>query len=271
MIQAIIFDLGNTLMYFAGAWDRVLPQGAHALVEYLRAQGVHVPDEFGADFLETRKRGRMQSAQTDVEYTATLALRDTLAQQGITRLADDLFAFALQAFFAPEEREWVAYDDALPTLRELYTRGLRLGLLSNATDDAFVQRTVRRIGLDQYVDPILSSAALPWRKPDPRIFQHLLAYWQLPPEQVLMVGDWASTDILGAHRAGMRAILIQARWSEDALQIELPKHIEKPIVDQALLVPDAVVSALAEIPRQIEAFAAPRPLAARGRAPSRSQ
>jgi HAD superfamily hydrolase (TIGR01662 family) len=252
MFRGIIFDLGNTLMYFNGDWDMVIARGANALTQFLLAKGCKIDRDFGAAFIDTRRRGRERSAATDVEYTAEHALRDTLRQCAIEHVPHNLILRALEVYFEPEERMWVAYDDAHETLRTLQAHGLRLGLISNATDDNFVQRAVRHADLATFLDPIISSAAVPWRKPDIRIFQHVLNYWNYAPDEVAMVGDWAGTDILGAHRAGMPAILIQDRWSEAELKIELPKHVEVEIPDKHLLAPDARIRNLSELPPTIE-------------------
>ncbi len=240
MIKGLIFDLGNTLMHFDGDWNEVIPSGTRALVEYLRADGIPMGETFGSDFVRNRRQGRELSARTDVEYTAARALRDTLAQYGYQDVSEAIIEHGIAAFFAPEEAHWVTYPDAVQTLTGLRASGYRIGLISNATDDRFIQRVTRRAGLAEFMDPITSSAAMPYRKPDPRIFQHVLDYWHLPASSVVMVGDWPSTDILGAHRAGMLAILLDERWPA-------PPHLDTPVDDDHLLEPDIIVYQLSQI------------------------
>jgi FMN phosphatase YigB (HAD superfamily) len=119
-----------------------------------------------------------------------------------------------------------------------------MALLSNATDHALVERLARNGDLAEFFDPLLSSAKIKHRKPDPRAFQPVLNAWQIPPSEIVMVGDHASFDILGAHRAGIRGILIEGRWAE-----QRTPHAE--IKDVDLLEPDAVISQLSELPETI--------------------
>jgi len=42
---------------------------------------------------------------------------------------------------------------------------MRVGLVSNADDDGLVQRAVVRLGFAPFLDPVVSSAGLIWRKP----------------------------------------------------------------------------------------------------------
>ncbi len=242
MIRGIIFDLGSTLMYFAGKWEDVDQQSTASLVAFLRTNGVAVEDTFPALFLQHRKRGWKLTEETGLEHTVEDALRDALAQMGDFSL-DGLLPRAVAAYFALGEACWHAYPDAVATLQELTRRGLRVGLISNADDDGLVHRAVERLGFAPYLSPVLSSAAEPrWRKPDPRIFHLVSDAWQLPPADIAMVGDAARFDILGAHHAGMRGILIER--GENAPWQKIPDELANDPAVRA----DATVRALAEIP-----------------------
>jgi putative hydrolase of the HAD superfamily len=101
-----------------------------------------------------------------------------------------------------------AYPDALAALEALGKMGLRLGLISVASDHDLVERVLDRTGLAPYLDPVGSSAACGRVKPDPGIFQFVLQRWGSPPERCAMVGDTLGADVAGAQAVGMRAILV---------------------------------------------------------------
>ena len=61
--------------------------------------------------------------------------------------------------------------------------------------------------------------------------------WQLPPEQVVMVGDMLGADVLGAHNVGMRAV-----WA--TMQTER----EANAAHRDTIVPDATINSLSELP-----------------------
>jgi putative hydrolase of the HAD superfamily len=131
-------------------------------------------------------------------------------------------------------------------LQQLNARGLHVGLISNADDDGLVQRAMIRLGLAPHLEPIVTSAALKWRKPNPEIFRYVANLWQVPSENLVMVGDAPRYDILGAHRAGMRGILIdrnEGHWWQ-----QIPDNF---VADPAIR-PDATVSSLLEIPEILE-------------------
>ncbi len=246
MIRGIIFDLGSTLMYFEGKWEDVDKESTASLIASLKSKGVPVDDSFPALFLEHRKRGWKLAEETNIEHTVEEALSGALTQLGHFSL-DGLLPRAVEAYFALGETRWHAYPDAMETLRALQSRGLRVGLISNADDDGIVHRMVAQHGLAPYLSPVLSSAAEPrWRKPDLRVFHLVSDAWQLPPAEIAMVGDAARYDVLGAHRAGMRGILIDR--GDNAPWQKIPDELANDPLWRA----DATVRALTEIPGVIE-------------------
>lgn len=244
MIRGVIFDLGNTLVRFVGEWDGVIARGTDEMCQYLTARGYPVPESFAENFRALREQGRVRGLKTDLEYTTQDALNDALTQHSICWIPEAVIPRAVEKFYESEAMNWYAYDDARATLEILKTQGLKLALMSNAMDHAFTERLVQMANLTEFFDPLVSSAQIAYRKPDPRAFQPILKAWQLPPQEIVMVGDDAGFDILGAHRAGMRGVLIENRWEHSH-----PPHTT--FADAELMKPDAVIQELAELPEVI--------------------
>lgn len=245
MIRGIVFDLGNTLMYFDGDWDSIIAEGAARLAAYLNERGYPVPSDFAAQFVAQREAGRHRATQSNVEYAAEQALVDTLAQCGMDAVPHAVITRGIEIYFEPEAARWMAYADAHETLRNLRAMNLKLALLSNATDHAFIEQIARNGGVAEFLDPLLSSAKISLRKPDPRAFQPIVDAWHFSPREMVMVGDAASFDILGAHRAGMRGVLIEERW-------DTPPKAHGTFDDAPLMTPDGMIQHLAELPALIQ-------------------
>jgi HAD superfamily hydrolase (TIGR01549 family) len=96
------------------------------------------------------------------------------------------------------------FDDVLPTLETLRSRGLRLGLLSNTARD--LDLFVAHHGLA--VDAVLTSRAHGKTKPHEGIFRRMLELLGVDAEEAAMVGDTIEDDIEGARAVGMRAVLV---------------------------------------------------------------
>lgn len=245
MIQGVIFDLGSTLMYWEGDGKDIDAQSNAILIEFLTANGITVGEDFLPLFRAEREKGWKQSEESELEHTVEDALHHALVQLGNSPL-DGLLTRAVEQFFTAGEAYQRAYPGALETLQGLRQRGLRVGLISNADDDGLVQRAVVRLGFAPYLEPIVSSAGLRWRKPNPSIFNHVADRWQLPPQQIAMVGDSPVYDILGAHRANMRGILID-RGEGHPWQTIPERYADDPAIR-----PDVTIGHLIEILSVIE-------------------
>jgi HAD superfamily hydrolase (TIGR01549 family) len=242
-IQGVIFDLGHTLMGLDGTWPEVFERGAQDLAHFLEQQEPDVDAEtLTRTWLDRRKDGFARARDTMREVTAEASMRWSLARVGLLDPSPMLLAGTIDAFFAYEETLWFAYPEAVPVLRALSNRGLRLGMLSNATHDPLIQRLVDRFGFRPLLDPALSSASTGIRKPDPSAFAPILDAWALPPASVVMVGDTLDADILGALRAGMPSVWIRSR--KDARQEESAIPSDSP----ASAIPDATIEQLGELP-----------------------
>jgi HAD superfamily hydrolase (TIGR01549 family) len=141
-----------------------------------------------------------------VEYSTTWILTSTLAELHLPAPPPELLRDALAAYYAYSESLWQPVDGLHATLQQLAGAGLRLGLISNAADDGNVQRLIDHAELRRYFDPILVSAAIGLRKPNPAIFQRVLQAWGLPAAECVMVGDTLGADILGAQLAGLHNV-----------------------------------------------------------------
>ena len=113
-------------------------------------------------------------------------------------------------WYVPVMQHTRVEEDLRPTLAAMRDAGLRLGLISNTFVPGFIHdRHLEMAGLLEFFPVRVYSSAVGYRKPDRRIFQAALARLDVPAAQTLFVGDLVKTDIVGAHRAGMKTALKQ--------------------------------------------------------------
>ncbi|MCW5875968.1 MAG: HAD family hydrolase [Anaerolineales bacterium] len=245
-IKAVVFDLGGTLIYFDGVWTEVMQVAMRELLAHLQASGSALDTEQFLDEFHTRlQEYYIQREAEFVEYTTAHILRTLLADMSQPPLSDEQLALALSRFYAVSQSRWKTEADAQETLEALRAAGYRLGIISNASDDADVQTLVDKAGLRPYMDFVLSSAACGIRKPNPMIFKIGLQEWGLAPGEAAMVGDTLGADILGARNAGLHSIWITRRAEKPANR----DHAET-------IQPDATIATLAELPAALETMQA---------------
>ena len=67
-----------------------------------------------------------------------------------------------------------------------------------------IRRSLKRVGIGDFLDPVVVSGEVGFVKPHPAPFTAALERLALAPEKVLFVGDRWDVDLLGARNAGMR-------------------------------------------------------------------
>ncbi len=237
-IKALIFDLGNTLMYFDGSWSKALRVADRAMAGTLVKAGYQLDaDRFDQDFRVRLRAYYVERENELVELTTAHILRTLLADYGYPSVPDAVILKALESLYHETQVYWTPEEDAYPTLKTLKDQGYRLGVISNAGDDADVQHLVDKVGVRSCLDFVITSAACGIRKPAPQIFQLALAHWDFLPGQVAMVGDTLNADVLGGQKSGLYTIWITRR--ADTLSNQ--EH-------QDTIHPDAVIDTLAELP-----------------------
>ena len=237
-IRAVIFDLGNTLIYFEGAWPQVMQRADRELLAYLRSAGLPLDEALFLDRFRTRLIEYYEEREAEfIELTTAYVLRNVLYEMGHANVDDALLEPALERLFAVSQEHWKREPDAIPTLDALKASGYPLGVISNASNDTDVQTLVDKTELRPYFDFVLSSAAIGIRKPNPRIFSTSLESWGFAPSQVAMVGDTLGADILGARNAGLFSIWLTRRADSPGNH----DHLDT-------IQPDATIETLGELP-----------------------
>jgi len=100
----------------------------------------------------------------------------------------------------------ILFDDVLSTLKMLKERRLILGLLTNATRDKLSLH--RKLGLEGYLDFVVTSQEAGADKPKPPTFLAALDRARVKAFEALHVGDQYQLDVVGARGAGINPILI---------------------------------------------------------------
>ncbi|NJN45382.1 MAG: HAD family hydrolase [Candidatus Competibacteraceae bacterium] len=95
----------------------------------------------------------------------------------------------------------VFFNEVLSVLEGLSQR-YTLGALTNGNAD------IQLVGLDHVFDFAINAVAVGAAKPDPAMFQAACRYLDLPPEQILHVGDDPHHDVQGAAQVGLRTVWV---------------------------------------------------------------
>ena len=118
-----------------------------------------------------------------------------------------------QAFRAAWGNTHTLVPGAKETLEALRDKGYRLFAASNSF--GHLQRNrLAKAGVSTLFEDTFISMDIGYDKPDVRFFEHALRATGLQAEEVLMLGDSMTTDILGAKAVGMKTCFFNRRPQE---------------------------------------------------------
>ena len=144
----------------------------------------------------------------EIEYPGLV--RELFGHFGIDLTDEELGRF-LEAEHAAWEPARVLGSTTHALLEALRSRGLRLGLVSNAFDPGWLlHRDLEQMGIAERIDYAVFSSEVGKRKPHPEIFERALEALEVAPDEALFVGDRLYEDVRGAAQVGLTTV--QAVW-----------------------------------------------------------
>ena len=102
------------------------------------------------------------------------------------------------------------------TLKQIKAKGFLLGMITNGRTK-FQSRSIRGLGIEEYFDKIVISETERTRKPESKIFDIAISRLETTAGASVYVGDNPQADIIGAKKAGLRAVWKRNQfWSKPA-------------------------------------------------------
>lgn len=218
-VKAVIFDWGGTLT----PWHSVDHEAL-----WLGLCERHFSATEAADVA-----ARLRAAELTLWRQAEHAHESATLEHVCARAKVTMPAAFWDAYFTAWDPHTYTDPDVIPLLRDLRSRGVRVGVLSNTMwPRSAHERVFLRDEVHELIDGAVYSSEIPWTKPHPEAFRAAMAAVGVTdPTACVFVGDRPFDDIYGAKRLGMRAVLIQ--------------NSDVPSYAQAR--PDAIITRLSEL------------------------
>lgn len=198
---AVVFDFFGTLTPDTPShvWD------AHAARS---AAPLGIPPAIWRAALDSSFPERLAGTLGDLPQT----LR-TLARRCGVEPDERVLASACAARMDAQRELFVLRENALPILRQLRARGLRVGVLSDCTIE--LAETWPSLPPATLVDVIVFSCMEGRRKPDPILYQTVAQRLGVEAGDCLYISDGDRQELAGASICNMTAVMLRAAdWAE---------------------------------------------------------
>jgi len=238
-IKAVLFDLGDTLLNY-GKIDPHEPffKAAAKTWQWLRDKA----NVKGFQWLYTVRsllaiHSRIiWSHFTGHDFDSLQVLKDLGRRMG-HNLTDSQYEELVWMWYEPLADMVTIEHDLHQTLTTLRSRDLKLAIVSNTFVSASVlNRHLKQLDLFKFFDFIYYSYLFDKRKPHPEMFLAAAKQLNIPPNEIIYVGDRIDNDVNGSLGAGMIPIL---KRTHSNINKKVPTGV-------------TVISAISELPAVIE-------------------
>lgn len=194
-IRAITIDLDDTLW----AIGPVIARAERRLQEWLAANYPRVPQRLSPDDV-VALRDEVIAGHEDLSHDLTFLRREVLRRMGQAAGCSIDVDAAYEVFY--EARNEVdLFPDVRPALEAL-TKRFTVVAVTNGNAD------LKKIGIDEFFDGIVSARSAGAAKPAQRIFAAAVTAGGGRACETLHVGDHPRLDVDAARAAGLRAVWI---------------------------------------------------------------
>ena len=249
MIEAVLFDLGDTIIDF-GVGRReaeiLFRQGARLTYRYLAARRENLPsfEQYFRVHYRTLRRAWLWSKVSRRDFSYADVLARSAGILGIV-VGDEEVAALSWLWYQPIGDASHVDSGVNGMLKQLQNAGTKLAIVSNTfVPPHCLDRHLHEEGLLDFFPVRIYSSSVRYRKPHPRIFEMALSEVGVSAERALFIGDLLSTDIAGAKRAGMRTIWKPARDKTGRVSF-LRRRRHRP---------DLIIPRLAQLPEVLHQF-----------------
>ena len=160
--------------------------------------------ELGLDPIEQEQIALMVGKGSENLIRSVLALQADAA--GVAQRFDAAMDAYQRHYLGINGNHSTLYPDVIEGLTAMKASGLRLACVTNKPI-AFTTPLLKLKGLDGFFDVVYGGDSLPRKKPDPLPLQTVCADFDLPPAQVVAIGD-SSNDAQAARAAGCPVLTV---------------------------------------------------------------
>ena len=191
MIKAVIFDLDNTLVDFMAMKRQAINAAICGMID----AGIELSSE------EVRTHIDKIYNEQGIEYQLVF---DHLLKEVLGRVDYKILSAGIIAYRRAREAALTPYPHVTATLMRLVKNGIRLAVVSDApAREAWLR--LCQMNFHHIFDVVVTFDDTGERKPGPKPFMMALnKLGDCMPEEVLMIGDWAERDMVGAKNVGMQ-------------------------------------------------------------------
>ena len=209
-VKAVIFDIGQTLVHYPNPlnWSALYRPAFESIAEKHK---INITENEYAHIGEVLTKYNTRINPREFEVSSDTIFREII---NVTTISSEYLDVIKKGFFAFFHRDIQIYADAEETLREIKSRNILIGTLSDVAygmENSYALEDIKP--LLKYIDVPFTSNDTGYRKPSPKGLEILSKKMNVPTSEMMFVGD-EKKDVECAISAGAAAVLINRSGEE---------------------------------------------------------
>jgi len=215
MYKGLLLDIDNTLYPYNYPHEAGL-NAAFSVIE--SRYGIETRTIMGA-YLKAREEVHIRLSETAASHNRVLYFQKLLELLDLPSTTFTLDVY--EAYWENFLKEMNAFEGVYEMLEKYKDR---ICLVTDLT--AHIQhRKIKKLGLDNYVEFMVTSEEAGHEKPHPVMFKLALEKLKCSRDEVCMIGDSFKKDILGASRLGIQSIWLNSSGGTEEHNSPLIKEV----------------------------------------------
>jgi putative hydrolase of the HAD superfamily len=192
-IKTILFDLDNTLIDFKKMKEEACKSALKAMIK----KGLSIPYKSGYK--------KLMKTYFRVGIESNIAFEEFLKSE-TGQVETKILAAGINEYLKTKNKFLKPYPNVKTILNKLKKIGLKLAIVTDAPRLKAYQRLVA-MGIDDYFDFVIGFEDTGREKASQLPFKVAIERLKVMPEDVMMVSDSISRDLIGARKLGMITVL----------------------------------------------------------------
>lgn len=217
-VKGVLIDLDNTLYPYMpahrSALDICFKNISSVLTKYTSKR------EFVEEYTNYRAEVRHRLTPQGTCRSRFFAFQALFEERRVVNAYELALQFEM-LYWSSFINSMTIYKEAKRFLQRCKEASISVCLVTDMQAHFQVQK-LKKLGIIQYINFLVSSEEIGVEKPDSRIFQAALKKIDLSPEEVIMIGDHYEKDVLGAEAVGIKGYLIDP-------EVEVKEYAESSI------------------------------------------
>lgn len=215
--SVVFFDVDDTLL----DTSKFVETARKSAIELMVDNGLPLDKKIAYSALRTvvREKGSNYDKHFNVLTKSLLGEEDTM-----------LVALGMVTYHNVKFSLLRPFPKTIDTLIYLKSQGYKLGVISNGISIKQWEKLVR-LNIYQFFDEVITSEEVGYSKPSKEIYEVALKRMKADPEKSVMIGNKFLEDALGAVKAGISAILVNADIKEHEKEKIKRENLDIKILD----------------------------------------